>query len=365
MLFGQKLPRYFWSARLSVLMRIIGCVSGEIPEALRPVVRYQRGIVTRKQAIDAGMPTNVIKSKIRSGRWQQVYCGVYATFTGQRSREATLWAAVLYAGRGAALSHETAAELHALIDHCDQDIHVTVPHRRKVLAVSGIVIHRSRRPADGGWRLPDGEIPRTWVEDTIFDLADATDNVDDVCALVTRAFAKRKTSTVIMCTTLDRRKRQRWRDEIREMIVAADGGAHSVLEFRYDRDVEGAHGLPESKRQVAFIKRDGGKGYRDRVYEKYHVIVELDGKQTHTDENQWDDKRRDNDAAAGGQQSLRYDWKAVRWDACGTALQVAEVLRSHGWKGALRPCSPECCVAKVRGAEIDLAQSMDAAAATD
>ena len=36
----------------------------------------------------------------------------------------------------------------------------------------------------------------------------------------------------------------RWREDLAELIVAAAGGDHSVLEFRYHRDVERAHGLP-------------------------------------------------------------------------------------------------------------------------
>ncbi len=40
------------------------------------------------------------------------------------------------------------------------------------------------------------------------------------------------------------RSRFRWRDEIDEVIERVAGGSHFPLEFRYDRDVERAHGLP-------------------------------------------------------------------------------------------------------------------------
>ena len=81
-----------------------------------------------------------------------------------------------------------------------------------------------------------------------------------------------------------------------------------MLEFRYHRDVERAHGLPESSRQVPFTRPDGRRGFRDRVYTEYGVVVELDGRLAHPAENQWKDKARDNAAAAEGKQSLRYDW---------------------------------------------------------
>ena len=57
-----------------------------------------------------------IQWRISSGTWQRLYPAVYATFTGKLSREGRLWAAVLTAGPGAVLSHETAAEIHRLTD---------------------------------------------------------------------------------------------------------------------------------------------------------------------------------------------------------------------------------------------------------
>jgi hypothetical protein len=138
------------------------------------------------------------------------------------------------------------------------------------------------------------------------------------------------------------RKKLRWRTELQELIAAAAGGDHSVLEFRYDRDVERAHGLPESRRQVPFTGPDGRRGHRDRTYEKYAVVIELDGRLAHPAEKQWKDRTRDNAAAVGGLQSLRCGWNDVRRQPCATAVQVARVLRRRGWDGHLRSCSPVC-----------------------
>jgi hypothetical protein len=40
------------------------------------------------------------------------------------------------------------------------------------------------------------------------------------------------------------RGRLRWHADLEELITAASAGAESVPEFRYDHDVERAHGLP-------------------------------------------------------------------------------------------------------------------------
>ncbi|MBO0803484.1 MAG: type IV toxin-antitoxin system AbiEi family antitoxin domain-containing protein [Nocardiopsaceae bacterium] len=314
-----------------------------IPGELRRVARYQHGVVSRTQAIDSGMPYSRIRSKVDSGRWQRIHRGVYATFTGPVSRDAQLWAAVLCVGPGAMLSHETAAEVDGLADRPSMAIHVMIPSGRRVDPVPGLIVHRTRNFRD--LRFPPGELPRTWAEDTVLDLAETKSDLDDVCSLVTAAFGRHMVAAGTMRTVLAERRSHRWRREISELITAAADGAHSVLEFRYDRDVERAHGLPRSRHQVPFRKKDGSRGFRDRVYEPYGVIVELDGKQAHPGDRQWEDKERDNAAAADTGQSLRYGWRHVRWDPCGTATQVAKVLQGHGWKGQPVPCSKSCPMA--------------------
>jgi hypothetical protein len=284
----------------------------------------------------------MIKFRVSSGRWRQLYPGVYATFTGPPGRRARLWAALLSAGSGAVLSHETAAELHGLIDKATDPIHVAVPWQRRVVAVSGVSIHRSRYYSQLvlGRTYP----PRTKVEETVIDLTQTAKTFDDVCGWVTKAFARDLTDETRLGRAVKARAKLRWRADLHELIAAAASGDHSVLEFRYDRDVERAHGLPEPTRQVWFAGAGGRRGRRDRVYDQYGIVVELDGKLGHEVEGQWRDKTRDNAAAATGKQSLRYGWKHVRWQACLTAVEVARVLRLRGWDGSPTPCSPTCPV---------------------
>ena len=282
----------------------------------------------------------MIKFRVSSGRWQQIYPGVYATFDGEPTRRTYLWAAVLRAGPGAALSHETAAELHGLTDKQAELIHLTVPVVRRVMAVDGVCLHRSGRAVDAiqGGSSP----PRTKVEETVLDLAQIARSFDDVCGWVTRAIARELTDERSLHKAMSERPRLRWRADLHELIAAAAGGDHSVLEFRYHRDVEKAHGLPESARQVPFKGPNGRRGRRDRLYEPYRVVVELDGRLAHPAEQQWQDKSRDNAAAADGLQSLRYGWTQVTQQPCASAAEVARVLRRHGWTGRPRPCSPGC-----------------------
>jgi hypothetical protein len=322
----------------------------ELPSTLRNLARYQNGVISRSQALRAGLTVDMIKFRVISDRWRQIYPGVYATFTGTPGRGAQLWAAVLTAGRGAVLSHETAAELHRLIDRPVDGVHVTVPVQRRVIPISGVMIHRSARALEAmqGQTYP----PRTKVEETVLDLAQTAATFDDVCGWVTRAFARDLTDEARLLAAMNQRARLRWRADLRELVAAAASGDHSVLEFRYERDVERAHGLPTAALQVPFTKPNGRSGRRDRVYQEFAVVVELDGRAAHPDENQRHDKARDNAAAVDGKQTLRYDWTDVRHRPCATAAQVARVLRIHGWQGEPTPCSYGCPLQRLFTAEV-------------
>lgn len=327
---------------MSVLPLALCRMERELPPTLRNLVRHQSGVISRTQALRGGLTADMIRFRIRSGRWRQLHSGVYATFTGVPGRSSQLWAAVLSAGPGAVLSHETAAELLRLTDKAADLIHVTVPRQRHVVPALGVSLHRSARAVQAA--LANSNPPRTTIEDTVLDLTQTAANFDDVCGWVTRAFARELTDEERLRVAMRQRPKLRWRTDLHELIVAAASGDHSVLEFRYERDVERAHGLPEPVRQAPFVGPDGRRGRRDRLYRDYGVVVELDGRLAHPAENKWQDKDRDNAAAVDGHQSLRYGWAQIRWHPCATALQVARVLRAHGWDGWPRPCSPGCPV---------------------
>jgi hypothetical protein len=311
----------------------------KLPDQCLRLLRRQHGVIASWQLTEAGLTSDRIAGLLRTGRWQRVGYGVYADFTGRLPRETVLWAAVLRAGPQSVLSHATAGELHGILNDSSNMIHVTVPHRQHVRPVPGLVIHRSSRflqVVDPG-SLP----PRTQIEETVFDLTEAAVSFDDVIALIARSCQRHATTPFLLATAMERRPRMRWRKEITLALADVACGVNSVLEFRYLRDVERAHGLPASDRQVPGAQR-GHQVFRDVRYTKYRLLVELDGKASHPDEQRWKDKHRDNASAADGFITLRYSWADVHERACETAAEVAAVLRRQGWTGALRPCGASC-----------------------
>ena len=75
---------------MSVLTMRLGDMERELPYTLRNLIRYQSGVITRSQALQAGLSADMIKFRVSSDRWRQVHRGVYATFTGVPGRSTYL-----------------------------------------------------------------------------------------------------------------------------------------------------------------------------------------------------------------------------------------------------------------------------------
>lgn len=305
----------------------------------------QARVTSRSQALDAGWSPKAIEWRLRRGRWLRLRRGAYAAFTGDVSREARLWSAVLRAGSGAVLSHETAAEVHGFAGEPSRKIHISVPAGRnpaRLQPIRGVVIHRTRilRP---DWQ-PPWELPRTTAEDTVLDLIATAETFDSAYRWICAAIGDECTTVTALRKALAARSRIRWRAWLTEALDESQDGMNSPLERRYTRDVERKHGLPKAARQV---RRSLGSGamYLDNLYQDYGLCVELDGAAAHPAKGRWADIARDNaNIAADNTRTIRLGWVAVTEQCCLSARLVADSLRNNGWPGTPRSCGAGCAV---------------------
>jgi very-short-patch-repair endonuclease len=200
--------------------------------------------------------------------------------------------------------------------------------------ISGVILHRSTRAEQA--RHPSLLPPRTRIEETVLDLVQQAADFDAAFDWACRACQRRLTKADLLASAMTRRTRLRWRAELAGALADIGEGVHSLLEYRYVRDVERRHGLPAAHRQAR-----ARRGYLDNLYEEYQVCVELDGRAAHPDDRRWQDVHRDNAAASEGQATLRYHWADITQRPCSTAWQVGATLLQRGWPGPLRPC-PRC-----------------------
>jgi Transcriptional regulator, AbiEi antitoxin len=303
------------------------------------VVDRQEGVLTREQALRAGLSRRLIEGRLESGRWQRLHRGVFVTFSGPVPRAALLWGAVLRSGENAVLSHATAAEMWKLSDEPSSSIHVSVPKQSGSLVIPGLVLHYSSRLP--GARHPARLPPQTTLEETVLDLADVSPTAEDAVAWAIKACQRRLSTPDRITAALAGRNRARWRRDLTDAITEVTIGVHSPLELRYLRDVERRHGLPRGDRQAVTTRR-GARQYADVRYTEYGVVVELDGVMAHPAETRGHDSRRDNANTLDGFQTLRYGWVPVAYHACAVAREVADLLSHRGWQGTPRPCAKGC-----------------------
>jgi very-short-patch-repair endonuclease len=317
----------------------------------RELLEHQYGVLASWQAAECGLDRIGVNNLLRSGRWQHLYLGVYAAFSGEPSRSSLHWAAVRRCGPDAALSHFTAAELEGVRGRRTEAIHVTVPAARHVMfaarefdrGLPRIVVHRFCRIASA--RHPVRNPPRTRVEETVLDLTDLASDADEVFSWLSAACAGGHTTPARLVVAAGSRARLRWRDDVLAALGEVSGGVHTILEKRYVSNVERAHGLPKAKRQ-ARKRRGSTSAYLDNEYPDYGVVVELDGLAFHLVEDRWSDIHRDNYLARTGIIVLRYSWADITTRPCEVAMEIAIVLRQRGWTGTVRSCCRSCQAAR-------------------
>jgi hypothetical protein len=313
---------------------------------LTDLLLFQAQVLSRRQAAAHGVSKSAIRARVRSGNWQRMHRATYGTFSGVPPREARLWAAVLRAGPGAVLSHETAAEVHRLVDKPSKKIHVTVPAGRNPArrrAIYGMVIHRSRNVTSEP--LPPWLLPRTPIAETVLDLVDASRTFDDAYNWLVLASARGLAHPPAIRQALTARKRIRWRVLLTEALADAEAGVHSPLERRYVRDVERAHGLPTGRRQER-RQLTGGVRYLDNYYEAFKLCVELDGRLSHPSEQKWRDANRDSaNLYHDDLETVRLGLPHVTVHRCDQAALLARLFIRRGWSAeGLRACGPACAV---------------------
>lgn len=102
-------------------------MTGQLPGDCHQILQLQAGVITRAQALAAGLSRHALSARLDSGRWQRLHSGVYAAFSGKPDREVRQWATVLGAGPRAVLSHQSAAGLHGLLGESARDDWLTPP----------------------------------------------------------------------------------------------------------------------------------------------------------------------------------------------------------------------------------------------
>lgn len=322
--------------------------------AVRHVLSAQEGVISRRQALDAGLDDNDLERLLRRREWARVHPGVFVDHTGASTSAERAWAGVL-ACWPAALAGSSALQAHGLrlTDHSAHllssrsaavdPVHVAIDHSRRVQPPAGVLL--VRRAGFACRALMHLSPPRLRLEEALLDVAASAPNEASAVAVLADACQDGRTTPSRLAETLSGRGRLTHRRTLMAVLTDVAAGALSAFEHRYLVDVERRHHLPAALRQSRRVVR-GGVTFRDVEYREQATVIELDGRLVHSRTRRlWADLSRDIEAAIAGEVSLRLGWGHVL-EPCRTAEQVDRLLRSRGWSGQAWACGPTCAVGR-------------------
>lgn len=314
-------------------------MSTTIDERRLEFLRYvQCGVFRRAQLLEAGLTDNDIERLVRRRELTAVHRGVYVDHTGPLTWRQREWVAVL-AMWPAALSHESAVPgLRAT------EIHVGIGLHRTLVALPGTRLHPMSGLGDRvDWRAAPPRVRPDHATIDVMSLRIAADDVAGAFAALAHACHSATTPDRVE-RTLARRARVPGRLMIKDLLADRRTGACSVLERGYLHRVERPHGLPRGSRQRP-SQATGKRTDQDVRYERYGVVVELDGRAIHDNPESWDaDARRDlAELASTDAVTARVTYGLVFGGQCATAGWIGRILQSNGWAGEPTRC-PLCPV---------------------
>ena len=281
------------------------------------------GVLTRTEAVAAGIPAAEVDRRLREGSWSHVRRGIYTPAPGT-SLAATAAGAVRALGGDVVVSHETAARLLGLPLPAEP---LTVSVTRTAgssRVLSRLRIHVAALPAEHV--RPLGRLTVTTAARTVIDLARRLPYEDALVATdaaLSRGLARPVDldDVLVRCATWPGIRRAA------RVVRNADGRAESPLETLC-RALFARHRLPPPVPQG--VLGDGLDGWWARVdflWPEQRTVVEADGRSKYSSlDDLWDEKLRQERIEELGYVVRRVTWSQVTRQPASTVARIRRAL---------------------------------------
>jgi hypothetical protein len=246
-----------------------------------------------------GAPRATVAGWVKSGYLTRVVPKVYAVGHDAPSEMADLWTAVLYAGPGGMLSHESDAHHRGLIIYPPRTIHVSTP-RSKIRSIPGfITVHCERRVT----RVWHNGLPCTKIAQMLLDLAATSDSKLVRRALSVLDYKKQLDPGSIKAITATGRRGSKALLRALDEYRPQDAHVNGKLEEGF-LDFCEAGGIPIPKVNVWIHDIEV-----DAYWPDHGLVVEMDGDAKHSSRAQRrKDRSNEVKLRAHGLRVVRYDW---------------------------------------------------------
>lgn len=296
----------------------------DVDQRIDEVASGQRFLVTRDEVFDVGGTDQMIRTRLRMGRWKQIQAGVYQIDTRSLDWNTSLNAAVLACGPGARASHRAALVLWKMDGISSAPIEITMPFGN-LAAPKGAIVHRTRRstqPAEVNG-IPVSGPERSLLECCRYlgalTIGKALDSairrdlttVDRMWLMLCNEGGRGVFGTKRLRTVLRQRQHDSSTDSGSEFELL-----YHMQEGMLPRPELGYELYPTSGRRVPdFIWPDRGKA------------VEVDGIDSHDSADKLDDDlARQNELMDLGLEIRRFSARQVRRDPQGVVAQIRRFL---------------------------------------
>jgi very-short-patch-repair endonuclease len=263
---------------------------------LAKLATLQHGVVTAKQLADHGLGRPGVAKRVDTGTLHRIHRGVYAVGHPRLEQKGLWMAAVLAAGKGAALAGMSAAALWRISRWTPDEIHVIVPGNHRPRREFRLQTCRHLDKRDVTWQHG---IPVTTVARTLVDLTEVLTAPQIANVIHEAAFRKRfdERATRAAMGRANGRPRLARLEEALALNARGSAGTKSALEDRFLAHVREA-GLPEPEMNVEV------EGIEvDALWERR--VVEIDGPGHERPRTRAEDAQRDAKLRAAGYDVVR------------------------------------------------------------
>lgn len=245
-------------------------------------------VISRAQALDAGLSPRQIEGLLASGEWSQIHRGVYLVGDAPPGWATRCLAAVRAAercpntgrARTVAVSHRAALVLHGLRgpETALPEITVVGDNRPQL---SGVTVHRASVLEECDLQIIDG-IPVTTGARMLCDLAGVLPDAKFV-ALLDDTICARVASRKRVCERA--RQLRPGRPRLARLIALTEPGAEGTFRSYLERSLSQAitlAGLPQPRWNEAVHDSHGLIGIADALWDWVPLITEVEGLRFHT-----------------------------------------------------------------------------------
>jgi hypothetical protein len=305
-------------------------------ERLRRVLKEQRQVVTREQALRCGMPRSTLTRRVApDGPWQRLLPGVYIAVTGTVTQDQREIAALLYAGPRSLITGPAAVRRHRLHSAGPDVVDVLIPWAGRRRQSTGFVrVHRTRRMPELAYVT--GPIRFAKPARAVADTARSLARFDDVRGIVCDAVQRQACTVAELAEELQAgpAKGATW---FREALAEIGEGVRSVAEADA-RVLILRSDLPKPMFNAQLFDADGVFiATVDAWWQEAGVAAEVDSRAYHFSAKDQDDTTDRHDRLIGyGIFPLHFSPRRIKTDGPG----VISDIRSAIAKGLARPPLP-------------------------